>query len=141
MVARKMLVCAAICCALAVISGALAGRASADERGPTIRSAIYRVDGSARQPVTVRPIQWIAYRPVFYGSAVYSSPYGPAVYYNPGGSIPGGTYFCPPAGMVAYGPYQGAWVGVYPPVTYPPSPGAYWAYGYADYPFGAFYGW
>ena len=126
MVPRKWVAIALVCFTFVVAEGALARQAAAGER-LTTRPAIYRTVAS--RPVTAQPVAWYYWGPSSYGQASYV----PAPYSRVG------NYCYQPVG--AFPAYAGGWAGVYPPVTFPPSPGAYWAYGYPQYSFGAYYGW
>lgn len=129
MIARNSVGVAAVLCAFVVASEMSSGRAVAAETPVPVKRAILRSADSGAKGVQVEPVRhWTARF------------YGPGVYYAPGYYGPGWGYgYHRPAPYA--GVYVGGPVGVYPPVYYPPYPGAYWAYGYPQYYWGSYYGW
>lgn len=113
MAPRKWLALVVICSTVFVAEVALPQQAIAGNRRTAARRVEYLADQSGQPRVVPQPV--------------------------PGRTWGGGYYYAPTAYKRAH--YVGGWAGVSPPVSYPPFPGAYWAYGYSQYPFGAYYGW
>lgn len=122
---RKSLAFFTLCFAAVVAIALLPRQAAAGERARRVRSVGYLADQSGQPRIVPQPVPWRTWNGGYY--------------YAPPTSVRG--YRAAPTSMFYYGPYAGGWAGVSPPVTHPPHPGAYWAYGYSQYPFGAYYGW